>query len=131
MHVHVYAFSPLLDLPLYIAYGVTNVRDMQGCPQPDDPFIACAADKRRWSRETESGERVGPRIVSGADLLLLEADPLADIRHTRRIAAVIFNGNLYDRAALDAISAHVQQRARSWTVACKILWRFIKNPVAY
>ncbi|MGH8481701.1 MAG: amidohydrolase family protein [Nevskiaceae bacterium] len=64
MHAHVYAFSPLLDLPLYIAYGVTNVRDLQGCPQPGDPFIACAEDKRRWSAEAAAGERVGPRIVA-------------------------------------------------------------------
>jgi imidazolonepropionase-like amidohydrolase len=64
MHTHVYAVSPLLDLPLYIAYGVTNVRDMQGCPQPNDPFIACAEDKRRWSKEAMEGRRVAPRIVS-------------------------------------------------------------------
>ena len=36
MHAHVYAVSPLLDLPLYIAYGVTSVRDMQGCPEAGD-----------------------------------------------------------------------------------------------
>ena len=47
MHAHVYAISPLLDLPLYIAYGVTNVRDMMGCPAAGDPFIACHADKQR------------------------------------------------------------------------------------
>jgi imidazolonepropionase-like amidohydrolase len=64
MHAHVYAFSPLLDLPLHIAYGVTNVRDMQGCPQPGDPFIACAEDKRRWTQEALDGKRVAPRIVS-------------------------------------------------------------------
>jgi imidazolonepropionase-like amidohydrolase len=63
MHAHVYAFAPLLDLPLYIAYGVTNVRDMQGCPLPDDPFIACADDKRRWTAEALAGRRVAPRIV--------------------------------------------------------------------
>ena len=407
MHAHVYAVSPLLDLPLYIAYGVTNLRDMQGCPQPNDPFIACAEDKRKWTEEAIAGTRVGPRVVSTtsfmangpgirkrlknvpeffetatpeqarefvrhfagrvdaikvydriprdayfalvdearrgglevvghrphavsaieatqhqrsieharfilqeswpgaaalrelagtpqwredrrrmldehdpalaeeifaamkangtwyvpthltrwvdayaddararedpllrylhplmkwqwledvdatvkqdpspegreayrafyrkgleltgaahragvkilagtdyivagvdlhrelerlvqaglspadalfaatvapaeyygmmerygsvsagktADLLLLDANPLEDICNTQRIAAVIFNGNLYDRAALDGISAHVEQRARSWTVACKILWRFIKNPVGY
>ena len=45
--------------------------------------------------------------------------------------AVIFNGNLYDRAALDRISGHVERQARSWTVACKILWRFVRNPVFY
>lgn len=35
-----------------------------------------------------------------ADLVLLEADPLADIRNTRRIHAVIANGRVMDRAAL-------------------------------
>jgi imidazolonepropionase-like amidohydrolase len=64
MHTHVYAVSPLLDLPLYIAYGVTNVRDMQGCPKPDDPFVACPGDKRRWTAEALAGTRVGPRIVA-------------------------------------------------------------------
>ncbi|MEC8860670.1 MAG: amidohydrolase family protein [Pseudomonadota bacterium] len=64
MHTHIYAISPLLDLPLHIAYGVTNVRDMQGCPQEGDPFIACAEDKRRWSDEAIAGQRVGPRIMA-------------------------------------------------------------------
>lgn len=64
MHTHVFAVSPLLDLPLYIAYGVTNVRDMQGCPKPGDPFVACPEEKRRWTAEAVAGERVGPRIVA-------------------------------------------------------------------
>jgi imidazolonepropionase-like amidohydrolase len=34
-----------------------------------------------------------------ADLVLLDADPLIDIRNTRRISAVIANGRLFDRAA--------------------------------
>jgi hypothetical protein len=44
---------------------------------------------------------------------------------------VIFNGNLYARVALDRILRHVERQARSWSVACKIVWRFIKNPGAY
>lgn len=64
MHAHVFAISPMLDLPLYVAYGVTNVRDMQGCPAKGDPFVACPEEKRRWSGEAESGKRVGPRIVA-------------------------------------------------------------------
>ncbi len=69
MHTHVYAVSPLLDLPLYIAYGVTNVRDMQGCPLPEDPFIACAQDKQRWTEEAVATQRVGPRIVSSTSFM--------------------------------------------------------------
>jgi len=69
MHTHVYAFAPLLDMPLYIASGVTNVRDMQGCPAEGDPFIACHADKRRWTREALEGERIGPRIVESTSFM--------------------------------------------------------------
>ena len=69
MHAHVHAISPLLDLSLYIAYGVTNVRDMQGCPSKDDPFIACYQDKQRWTREALAGERVAPRIVEASSFM--------------------------------------------------------------
>jgi hypothetical protein len=40
-----------------------------------------------------------------ADLILLEADPLADIRHTRRIAAVLVRGRLLSKAEIDGIVA--------------------------
>lgn len=69
MHTHIYAFAPLLDLPLYIAHGVTNVRDMQGCPAPDDPFIACHEDKQRWTREAEAGTRVAPRTLEASSFM--------------------------------------------------------------
>jgi imidazolonepropionase-like amidohydrolase len=35
-----------------------------------------------------------------ADLLLLDADPLADIANTRRVSAVIAAGRVYDPAVL-------------------------------
>jgi imidazolonepropionase-like amidohydrolase len=38
-----------------------------------------------------------------ADLVLLEANPLDDIRNTRRIRAVIINGRYLDRQALDTL----------------------------
>ena len=47
-----------------------------------------------------------------ADLLLLDADPLKDIRNTQRIAAVIFNGELLDRDDLDALLAAAEAAAK-------------------
>jgi imidazolonepropionase-like amidohydrolase len=38
-----------------------------------------------------------------ADLVLLDRDPLLNISNTKAIAAVVADGNLYDRAALDAM----------------------------
>ncbi|MDR7090115.1 amidohydrolase family protein [Cellvibrio fibrivorans] len=66
-----------------------------------------------------------------ADLILLNKNPFEDIRNTQSIEAVIFNGNLYDRNKLDEISDTVESRAKSWSIACKILWEFIKNPAGY
>jgi imidazolonepropionase-like amidohydrolase len=40
-----------------------------------------------------------------ADLVVLGKDPLADIRNTRSIEAVVLNGKLFSRAALDAMLA--------------------------
>jgi hypothetical protein len=46
-----------------------------------------------------------------ADLVLLRANPLSDIRNTASIEAVIANGRLYDRAALDALLAEAERAA--------------------
>jgi imidazolonepropionase-like amidohydrolase len=43
-----------------------------------------------------------------ADLVLLDADPLADITNTRRISAVIANGRLFDAGARAALLARVE-----------------------
>jgi imidazolonepropionase-like amidohydrolase len=40
-----------------------------------------------------------------ADLVLLDADPLADIRNTTTLRGVVVNGRYLDRAALDALLA--------------------------
>jgi imidazolonepropionase-like amidohydrolase len=46
-----------------------------------------------------------------ADLVLLEANPLDDIHNTRKIRAVVVQGNYLDRAALDALLAHAKESA--------------------
>ena len=46
-----------------------------------------------------------------ADLVLLDADPLADIRNTQKIQAVVLNGRLLDRQALDEILSRLEASA--------------------
>jgi len=62
MHTHIYKITPLLDLPLYIRYGVTNVRDMTSCPKANDPFAACPEDFKRWTEQANNNQLVGPRV---------------------------------------------------------------------
>jgi imidazolonepropionase-like amidohydrolase len=54
------------------------------------------------------------RVATGyaADLILLDANPLQDIRNTSAINAVILRGQLLDRAALDAVLAKAKSAGR-------------------
>jgi imidazolonepropionase-like amidohydrolase len=47
-----------------------------------------------------------------ADLVLLDDNPLDDIQNVRKVNAVVLNGRLYDRAALEALIADEQKKAR-------------------
>jgi imidazolonepropionase-like amidohydrolase len=47
-----------------------------------------------------------------ADLVLLDADPLTDIGNTRRVSAVVLNGQLFDRSTIDKLLDDVAQRAQ-------------------
>lgn len=53
-----------------------------------------------------------------ADLVLLDADPMQDIRNTKRIAAVVVRGKLYDaqgiKQLLDAVRAAPDRRIDDW-----------------
>ena len=55
-----------------------------------------------------------------ADLVLLAADPLADIRNTTRIRAVVHGGRLLDRAALDALHGRAERAAQGADRACAL-----------
>jgi imidazolonepropionase-like amidohydrolase len=47
-----------------------------------------------------------------ADLVLLDANPLDDIRNTQKIAAVVVNGRYLSRAELDKMLANVERAAK-------------------
>jgi imidazolonepropionase-like amidohydrolase len=46
-----------------------------------------------------------------ADMVVLDANPLDDIRNTQKIRAVILRGKLLDRRALDALLGGVQRQS--------------------
>lgn len=47
-----------------------------------------------------------------ADMVLLEANPLEDIRNTRKISAVVFEGKYYPREELDKMLSQVEAQAK-------------------
>ena len=72
------------------------------------PLAALQAATRNPTRVLGLADSLG-RIEAGklADLVLLDANPLEDIRNTQKIRAVVADGRLYRRADLDRLLAEV------------------------
>ena len=68
---------------------------------PAEAIVAATRHSAEFAGVADSLGTIEPGMI--ADLVLLEADPLADIANTARVAAVLQGGRLLDRAALDAL----------------------------
>jgi len=73
---------------------------------PMDALRTATYNPAKYFEKTDSFGTIEPGKI--ADLVLLDANPLDDIRNTRKIAAVVANGNLLDRKRLDALLAEVE-----------------------
>ncbi len=88
----------------------------EGHLSPLDALRAATRDAAVFlRRDAEIGT-----IAAGkrADLVLLEADPLADVAHLSRISAVVLRGRVFDRPALtrlvDDVAAAADVAANDW-----------------
>lgn len=79
------------ELALLVEAGLTPLQALQASTTTPARLLKKTADLGT----IESGKL--------ADLVLLDADPLEDIRNTRRISAVVLAGRLLRRADLDAL----------------------------
>jgi imidazolonepropionase-like amidohydrolase len=92
-------FSLHDELALLVAAGLTTMQALQAATYNPAKFLG-----RLDSLGTIQAGKL-------ADLLLLDADPLADIRNTTKINAVVSNGRLLDRQELDALLAGVEAKS--------------------
>ena len=89
------AFGLHRELELLVASGLTPLEALQ-----------CATrNPARYFGQANQGGTI--EIGKAADLVLLNADPLADIRNTERIEAVVMRGRYFSREDLDAMLANV------------------------
>jgi imidazolonepropionase-like amidohydrolase len=92
-------FSLHSELVEFVEAGMSPLQALQ----------SATLDSARWlGRESEVGTVEKGKF---ADLVLLDANPLDDIRNTTKIRAVFANGNLLDRSRLDAMLRQAQTGA--------------------
>jgi len=88
-------FSLAREMELYVKAGLTPLEALQ---------TATILPAKVMQLDKQSGSiKIGKR----ADLVILDADPLADIRNTRKVWKVIKEGQLYDPAVLHTMAGFV------------------------
>ena len=68
-------------------------------------------------------------IGKTGDLILLDANPLENVRHTQQIAGLFFNGQFFDRSALDGLLRFAEQQAGSGRTNLHLLWDAVNSPL--
>jgi imidazolonepropionase-like amidohydrolase len=88
------------ELALLVQAGLTPLEALRSATRNAAAY--------RGALATEGTLEAGKR----ADLVLLDANPLSDIRNIRRVHAVVRDGKLLDRAALDVLLDQARTAAR-------------------
>ena len=94
-------FSLHDELELLVRSGLTPFQALQ---------TATTNPAKYFGRESELGTI---EIGKLADLVLLDADPLADIRNTTKINAVVSNGRVLSRQELDGLLSDVEKKVKA------------------
>jgi hypothetical protein len=63
MHTHSNHQSPWLHHPLYIANGVTGVRDMSGTLDKNDSYWVGSNERLEWNKDLLNNKRITPKYV--------------------------------------------------------------------
>jgi imidazolonepropionase-like amidohydrolase len=92
-------FSLHDELKCLVDAGLTPLQALQAATRNPARFLG---------REKDMGTIETGKL---ADLVLLGADPLADIRNTTHIEGVVADGRFYDRVSIESLLAEVQRLA--------------------
>jgi imidazolonepropionase-like amidohydrolase len=97
--VRVYpGFSLHEELELLVQAGLTPMEALQAATRNAGKYLGIAD-----TGTIEKGKR--------ADLVLLDANPLQDIKNTRKIQSVVLAGRYFSRADLDQLLREVEEEA--------------------
>lgn len=94
---------------------------------PSDALRSATIDAAVFSGKAQDYGSI--EAGKAGDMLLLEANPLTDIRNTGKIAGVFFNGQYFDRAALNGLLAFAEDQAGSVRANLQLLWSMLRSPI--
>lgn len=86
------------ELATFVRAGLTSIEALR----------TATLNPAQYFRATDTLGAIAPGHL--ADLLVVDANPLVDIRNTRKIRAVVANGRYFDRRALDSLMVDITQR---------------------
>lgn len=114
---YVFAGSSVHDeLRMFVDAGVSPLKALQAATLSAAEFSA--RDQLLGSIE----------VGKAADLVLINGNPLADIRNTRRIEAVMMAGVYYDKPALQQLREFAEAQASSIHLNVHFLWDALSSP---
>jgi len=115
---HVFTGSSLHDeLAMLVEAGLSPLQAIQA---------ATITPARFANLERELGS---VDVGKQADLVLLNDNPLLDIRHTARVAGVVFSGQYFDQSALAELDAFAAAQAKSFRVNLRYLYNMLASPL--
>lgn len=127
--VRILAGTDAGDTYVFPGFGIHDelVELVRAGLSPAEALRTATIDAARFSGRTREFGSIETAKV--ADMILLDANPLADIRNTTKIRGLFFNGQYLDRAALDTLLAFAEQEAGSVRANVQLTWAALMSPV--
>lgn len=123
MHTHSSPYSPWLHHPLYIANGVTGVRDMSGKLNKKDSYWVGTQERREWNRQMIAGSRISPRYVLHSSYQINGSNSVPNnfpgFFRAENDAAVLELLKYYQKEGADFIKVYAEIEANSYRTLLK------------
>lgn len=96
---------------------------------PLDALQTATIDAARFAgKESDYGSIAVGKV---ADMILLDENPLTDVGNAEKISGLFFNGQYFDRAALDELLMFAEEQAASFRTNLQLLWGGLRSPIIW